>query len=101
MKKKRHKLPGDVKEFENQVLAGELPGDVVSGVSEAPVKEHRISDGSSGKGGREGFRIYYFYNDTQITVLYFNARKDTPGNMSFHIRNALTRMNLWDFSISR
>ena len=72
--RKRRRIFDDLSELLDKLAAGQLPGRVAQGVRGLPVKVARMSDRSSNRGQSSGYRVAYYYDDSQIVLLFITQR---------------------------
>lgn len=96
LSKNRHGIEEDIKSFTEDFLNRRLPGDAVRGAGGLPVKEHRMRDSSSNQGKSGGFRVYYYYNQSLIYIVFVFLRRDLPRNIGRRIRQILESSGLLD-----
>ena len=96
LSKNRHGLNTDIDNFTQDYLNRRLPGDAVRGVGGLPVKEHRMRDSSSGRGKSGGFRVYYYYNETLIFLVFVFLRRELPRDIGARIQRVLRDSGLLD-----
>jgi len=76
LRKNRHQLASDYKDFVVNLEASRENWKRVSGVDEAPLWTARMKDSSSGNGKSGGFRVYFFVTDTIIWLTNIQLRRD-------------------------
>lgn len=78
--RRRRRIYEDLEDLLDQFEAGLLPGRPAQQVGGLPVKVARMRDRSSGRGKSGGYRVAYYYDDTQILLAYITERdKLNPG----------------------
>ena len=95
LRKNRHQLASDYKDFVVHLEASCENWKRVSGVDEAPLWTARMKDSSSSRGKSGGFRVYFFVTDTIIWLTHIQLRKDgntVPGQT---LLRALKSAGLW------
>ena len=72
--RKRRQIFDDLSALLEKFEAGQLPGRAAQGVHGMPVKVARMSDRSSNRGQSGGYRIAYYYDDSQIVLVFITQR---------------------------
>ncbi|MGB3613827.1 MAG: type II toxin-antitoxin system RelE/ParE family toxin [Elainellaceae cyanobacterium] len=92
-KRYRH-IRSDLKSLVAQLEAGELPGDLVQGLS-LTVYKVRVRNSDIRKGKSAGYRvIYYLKADEQIILVTIYSKSDQSDVDAQTIRDAIARLNL-------
>lgn len=95
LRKNRHQLASDYKDFVVNLEASRENWTPVSGVDEAPLWTARMKDSSSGSGKSGGFRVYFFVTDTIIWLTHIQLRKDGDTVPGWTLLRALKLAGLW------
>ena len=94
LSRKRRRIFDDLDDLLEKLAAGQLPGRQARGVRGLPVKVARMRDRTSGRGKSGGFRVAYYYDDTQILLAYITPRDQLDQHSTARILEVLRSAGL-------
>ncbi|MDE2853043.1 MAG: hypothetical protein OXN88_02615 [Chloroflexota bacterium] len=95
LRKNRHNLTSDYKDFVVNLEASHQQWDRVKDVGDAPLWTSRMQDSSSNRGKSGGFRVYFFVTDEVIWLVHIQLRKDGNTVPGWTLLRALKHARLW------
>ena len=93
--RRRRRIYDDLSELLDRFESGQLPGRDAQDVEGLPVKIARMTDRSSNRGKSGGYRVAYYYDDSQILLTYITPRDKLDQNSTTRIMNTLAKAGLY------